>query len=254
MTMNYLAPFTSIPGDFVTEKTMDSHSSFMLSDAFKAVDSTPKGWDILKRSDVPGTRACLYCDKDMSRRPTCHVCSGSGTVESSFMFDTHDEVVVAATISAINKKLYGGHSGSSYGWTMRNMEAIAKKGWEVFMLGWRLSHLTRALENRALSHDEKVKLHGIKFKLERLIIDAEAKHKNPLVVTNPIANVLQQARTVDTFLATQNAMTNPLAFANAARNDPGMRAMIPDIDQQADAMSRFAEGKMSYAEMRGLCG
>jgi hypothetical protein len=68
---------------------------------------------------------------------------------------------------------------------------------------------------------------------------------------------LQQARTVDTFLSTQaaqNAVGDPLSFANAARNNPGMRAMIPDIDRQADAISRFAKGQMSYAEMRSLCG
>jgi hypothetical protein len=38
---------------------------------------------------------------------------------------------------------------------------------------------------------------------------------------------------------------NPqLAAAAAFLNDP----------VQTDAMARFAEGKMSYAEMRGLCG
>ena len=267
--MNYLAPFTCSPGDFSSENTMDSHSIFMLNDAYKAVDSCPNGWAILARTDVPGTRACLYCSQDVSRKPSCHICGGSGTVECGFMFDSHTDPLVASTIEEINKKLDGGHSGSSYGWTMRNMEAIAKKGWEVFMLGWRLSHLKRALENRNLSHDEQVKLHGIKFKLERMILNAEANHKNaknaaaapaaPAALSasaNPVVTVLQQAHTLDTFFNTQAAQnaTDPLAFANAARNDPGMRAMIPDIDQQADAMTRFARGQMSYAEMRGLCG
>lgn len=241
---------------------MDSHSRFMLDDAFKAVDSTPKGWEVLKRPDVPGTRGCLHCGPDISRRPGCRICDGTGTVDCSFMFDTHPDNFVATTIEAINKKLDGGHSGSSYGWTMRNMESIAKKGWEVFMLNWRLGHLKRALEDRNLSYDQQRDLHATKFKLERMILDAEAKFNNPPppaapVAPSPIANVLQQARTVDNFLnsqAAQAAVPDPLAFANAIRNDPGMRAMIPDIDQQADAMSRFARGQMSYAEMRSLCG
>ena len=258
--MNYLAPFTSSPGDFSTENTMDSHSVSMLNDAYKAIDSTPGGWDVLARTDVPGTRGCLYCGTDVSRRPTCRICNGVGTVACSFMFDTHPDPVVASTIDAIGKKLDGGHSGSSYGWTMRNMESIAKNGWEFFMLKWRLSHLERVLENRNLSSDEARNLYKIKFKLERLILDAEARHKNRNAappVENPVAALLQQATAVDNFLntqAAQNAAADPLSFANAIRNDPGMRSRIPDIDQQADAMSRFAQGKMSYAEMRSLCG
>jgi len=30
-------------------------------------------------------------------------------------------------------KLLGGHSGSSYGWTMRSMEFIAKYGWKAYI-------------------------------------------------------------------------------------------------------------------------
>jgi hypothetical protein len=230
--MNYLAPFTSSPGDFNTENTIDSHSVFMLDDAFKAVNSTPGGWDILARSDVPGN--------------------------NGFMFSEFKDPLVRGTMEAIDKKLDSGHSGASYGWTMRNMESIAKKGWEVFMLNWRLSHLQSALENRSLTAIEQRNLSGTKFQLHQMILDAEAKHKNRNApVANAVANVLQQARTVDNFLNTQSAQTaapDPLAFANAIRNDPGMRAMIPDIDRQADAMTRFAQGKMSYAEMRSLCG
>lgn len=117
------------------------------------------------------------------------------------------------------------------------------------MLEWRLSTLKKALENRLISSIDARNLYDTKFKLEKMILDAEAKQK--------VASVLQQAATVDTFLKTQvaqNSMANPLLFAVAAQNDPAMRAMIPDIDKQADAMSRFAKGQMSYAEMRGLCG
>ncbi len=258
MNYNYLAPLTSRPGDFSTENTIDSHSVSMLDNAYKAVDSTPHGWEVLARADVPGTRACLHCGTEVSRRPTCRICNGVGTVESSFMFDTHPDPVVASTIEAINKKLDSGHSGSSYGWTMRNMESIAKKGWEVFMLKWRLSNLKDAITNPVFSANERQTLSATKTKLERMILDAETRHKNrDTQVLIPVATVLQQARTVDAFFSTdaaKNAAGDPLAFANAMRNDAGMRAMIPDIDQQADAMTRFAQGKMSYAEMRSLCG
>ena len=46
-------------------------------------------------------------------------------------------------------------------------------------------------------------------------------------------------------------------FATIARNlgpDLAACAAIIDDPAQTDAMARFAEGKMSYAEMRGLCG
>ena len=36
-------------------------------------------------------------------------------------------------ISTITEKMdYKGHSGASFGWTMRNMEHIAKHGWDAF--------------------------------------------------------------------------------------------------------------------------
>jgi hypothetical protein len=195
----------------------------MLIDAFKAVDSTPGGWAILKRPDVPGP--------------------------NGFMFSEFKDPLVKETMETINKKMDCGHSGASYGWTMRNMESIAKKGWEVYMLEWRLSTLKKALENRLISSVDAQNLYGIKFKLERMILDAEAKDK--------VVTVLQQATTVDTFLKTQaaeNSVANPLLFAVAAQKNPGMRAMIPDIDNQVDAISRFSRGEMSYAEMRSLCG
>jgi len=47
---------------------------------------------------------------------------------------------------------------------------------------------------------------------------------------------------------------DPLAFTQMLQANPQIRAVIPDIDEQASAMKRFAEGKLSYAEMRSLCG
>ena len=106
------------------------------------------------------------------------------------------------------EKRYPGHSGASYGQTMRTLELIAKQGWDVF-----------------------------------------AKQYGP----PPVAQLLQSVKTVDRFLAS-NPPTDLKGFAEAIQKDPGMRSTIPDIDEQASALKRFAEGKMTYAEMRSLCG
>lgn len=46
--------------------------------------------------------------------------------QEGFMFSTHPN------LERIHKKMktYDMHSGASYGWTMRQMESIAKHGWE----------------------------------------------------------------------------------------------------------------------------
>jgi hypothetical protein len=208
--MNYLAPFTSSPGDFNTENTIDSHSVFMLDDAFKAVDSTPGGWDILARSDVPGS--------------------------NGFMFSEFKDPLVRGTMEAIDKKLDSGHSGASYGWTMRNMESIAKKGWEVFMLNWRLSHLQSALENRSLTAIEQRNLSGIKFQLHQMILDAEARHKNRNApVVNPVA-ILASATAA---ASVADPVSNPRAFFAALASDPVARSIIPDMDEQMDGVNRY---------------
>lgn len=105
-----------------------------------------------------------------------------------FMFSEHPN------LTRINNAMkYGGHSGSSYGWTMRNMEYIAKHGWTLFEFKLRQENMRKVLQN--------------------------VKTDNP----------------------------SPLDIAEASRDVPG-------FEGQADAMKRFAEGKMTYAEMRSLCG
>ncbi len=49
----------------------------------------------------------------------------------SFMFGE-----IPPQLKQINTKileLYSGHSGSSYGWTMRQMQFIAKNGWDAYV-------------------------------------------------------------------------------------------------------------------------
>lgn len=51
--------------------------------------------------------------------------------------------------------------------------------------------------------------------------------------------------------------TNTENLQTIARNlDPKLAAAAAFLDDpvQTEAMAKFAEGKMSYAEMRGLCG
>lgn len=49
----------------------------------------------------------------------------------SFMFS--DSPVVSAIIKKMSELGYDGHSGCSFGWTMRSMEFLAKNGKEAFL-------------------------------------------------------------------------------------------------------------------------
>jgi hypothetical protein len=89
-----------LPGDF--SFISDSHSKEMLEDAYQAV-TVSNTWDALRNTTPPA--------------------------DKGFMFS------VSPTTDAIQKhmRLLDQHSGASYGWTMRCMEAIAKNGWETFI-------------------------------------------------------------------------------------------------------------------------
>lgn len=77
----------------------------MLRSAFEAVESVPNGWAALMPE--PGHGGFMY-----SARPP-----GS---------------VLRQIDSAIQQR-YDGHSGSSYGYTMRSMQGIARLGWDDFV-------------------------------------------------------------------------------------------------------------------------
>lgn len=175
----------------------------MIESAFKAVDSVPGGWDFLETYE-PG--------------------------DGGFMFSTPPPKMEEIN-TAVNNA-YGGHSGASYGCTMRVIQYIAKYGWATYAR-------------------DMLKKHGAPP------APAVAAAPAPPVAPLSVGAVLAQAAAVDRFinsLPQDPKDTNLTTFANAIQNDPGMRAQIPDIDNQADALRRFAEGKMSYAEMRSLCG
>lgn len=80
------------------ETVYDAHECLMLTDAYQAI-TTCDLWEWMR----------MFHPKD-----------GEG-----FMFATHPNL---NTIS--DAMTYQGHSGASYGWTMRQMESIAKIGWD----------------------------------------------------------------------------------------------------------------------------
>jgi hypothetical protein len=99
------------------ETIYSAHECAMLKDAHNAI-TLCELWDWLR---------------------TFHPKSGEG-----FMFTTHPN------LNTINEAMtYQGHSGASYGWTMRQMESIAKRGWEEHKTMVREAKANRQLEEWA---------------------------------------------------------------------------------------------------------
>ena len=90
--------FIPAPGDF--SFLADKEIQRMLTDAYKAIEMA-EGWDYMKTD--PGENGYMFTRSDM--------------------------------LTKIGSKMtYGDHSGSSYGWTMRMMQRLARIGWETFVL------------------------------------------------------------------------------------------------------------------------
>jgi len=89
-------------GDFTLTK-FDAHSQEMLADAYKTITKLEL-WTTMKED--PG--------------------------DGGFMFSNHEFI---RTISANLE--FGGHSGSSFGWTMRIMQRLAMEGWDTFLANYR---------------------------------------------------------------------------------------------------------------------
>jgi len=80
---------------------MTDNEKDMIQDAINAVTRTEM-WDYMAKPTTPG--------------------------KDGFMFCTDMEM------SLINKKIeYNGHSGASFGWTMRHVEYIAKNGFDAYV-------------------------------------------------------------------------------------------------------------------------
>ncbi len=211
-------------GDFAS-LGLDEHSVTMLSRAYNFVNETPGGWEVLAQPDIPGA--------------------------NGFMFSTDNRLNELSRKIGDDNEM--GHSGASYGWTMRNMESIAKKGWDGYC------DLFPKRKNPSPTRPQNGELIAAKKQIAELEERMrKLENENKILLEREIArpSVMEQARALDTLAGRipANALESPLAFAEALQKDPVARRLIPDIDQQADAMKRFSRGELSYAEMRSLCG
>jgi hypothetical protein len=80
-----------------------------LIDAYWAVQKTPGAWEWLKRPDVPGDGGFTYSD---------------------------DVMVI---LIKNNMKLFGRHSNTDFANIMRDMEMVAKYGWNRYLLSFNLT-------------------------------------------------------------------------------------------------------------------
>ncbi len=79
---------------------LDEHSKMLIKDGINAVTAADM-WDWLKTYEPEKTEG--------------------------FMFSSHPN------LDKIGKNMYDGHSGASYGWTMRQLEYIAKNGFDKYV-------------------------------------------------------------------------------------------------------------------------
>jgi hypothetical protein len=121
--------------------------------------------------------------------------------DKGFMLSSHPNL---ERISSAMK--YGGHSGSSYGWTMRQMEYIAKHGWTLF-------EFVR-LENRRKSFAEAIKI---------------------ATETTNAVNVMNKA------FVNNGGTVNPLTIAEASRGVPGFEGQADAMQKFSKGQMSYAE-------------
>lgn len=203
---------TIAKGDFKSLKLGDGELE-MLEDAYQAVTNANR-WGYLSRKDVPGSKPCVHCEGHNCHgrvvtssgdrcfcKDQCRICQGKGSVEQGFMFNDAQE------IRDIDLQMkYGGHSGSSYGWTMRNMEYIAKKGWDAY-----------------------VDFKGVK------------PNYTPPPASHTITQTLAQGAIIDDAIqeAKDKNAVGFLEFAKVLQGNAKIREVIPDIDQQIEGFYRY---------------
>ena len=110
------------PGDFQAIPGMDSWEAEMLKDVYDAVSIANK-WDDMKKTQV-----------------------------ESFMFHGPSWAPAVHT----HMKLLDTHSGSSYGITMRNIESIAKDGWDAFVTARIAYYETKKAREAALEAERRL--------------------------------------------------------------------------------------------------
>lgn len=97
---SFLIHKMTTPGDFsfLGERSFERP---MLADAYQAVTAAGL-WDFFKLEAPPEDKGYMFWDSPELKRVEQHM------------------------------KLLDQHSGASYGWTMRNMQAIARDGWDSY--------------------------------------------------------------------------------------------------------------------------
>ena len=112
--------------DMFTDIGYTPEDAIMIADAYQATTKADL-WDYMKKPSTPG--------------------------KDGFMFSTDAELVILGRYIK-----YSGHSGASYGWTMRVIESIAKNGME----GHKKILRSQRLADRTLCHcrAEKGMTHG----------------------------------------------------------------------------------------------
>ena len=142
------------------------------------------------------------------------------------------------------------------GWEfLRTFTPPADKGFMFTLPTGKHKEIDEAISNRYGGHS------GASYACTMRVLEFIAKNgwdayarKMLLDYGPPAPPLIEQAKAVDNFLATKPPTHDLVAFATALQQDPEMRRLMPDIDEQTDALKRFKEGKLSYAEMRSLCG
>jgi hypothetical protein len=104
------------------------HESRMLADAYDAVTKSDM-WEYLRLPTTPGKEGFMFC---------------------------HD-IELAAIASEMK---YQGHSGASYAWTLRQMEAIAKGGWESYASRIRMVKAPKHEDAMERIRSERVGIHS----------------------------------------------------------------------------------------------
>lgn len=195
-------------GDFAS-LGLDEQSVTMLSRAFAFVNETPGGWEVLAQPDIPGA--------------------------NGFMFSTDNR------LNELSRKIGDdpemGHSGASYGWTMRNMESIAKKGWDGYC------ELFPKRKNPKPQNGELIAAKKQLAELEERVRKLEAENSflriRPESVVAIEPNALEMISVAASAANTADPVSNPRGFFKALSEDPTARSIIPDMDEQMSNVNRY---------------
>ncbi len=258
------------PGDF--SFITDSHEVAMLDSAYKAVSSVDGAWDFLKTYSPPENEGFMFVRNapyKLTQIERAILDADGGHSGSSYGF-------VMRAMEYIAKNGWDGYIDLR----TNNIKKILQKKVnqledENARLRQQITELTNSKKD--MTRDEKIRAALAKgctggypctgcLARKNMLVDewhaqqeeqerkSMAKEDKPSVSSVPsLTPLIASATAVDNFIA--SAPTNNLTdFANAFQNNAALRAQIPDIDRQAEGLRKFAEGKLSYFEMRSICG